>query len=164
MNAQPKQAKVVLNMRNGITEEEYRNSFKELDYFKNYHNEEGNAKMDVRWRVDARALGLPRNGNKYFGGYGVCATGMRIFVGRSQVLPTTLLREAEARRNVQEVAVAERGQPRRGCIMRVNTCGNCKQPGHSQAKCRFIPVWFDWGDQEDHLFQQVYRRSIPGPQ
>jgi len=77
MNVRPKQAKVVLNMRNGNNKEPFRNFFKELDYFKNYFNEEGKAKMAVRWREDAEALGLPRNGNKCFGGYGVCATGIR---------------------------------------------------------------------------------------
>jgi hypothetical protein len=77
MNVRPKQAKLVLNMRNGITKKEYRNSFKELEYFKNYLNTEGNARMDIRWRTDARGLGLPQNGNKYFEGYEVCASGIR---------------------------------------------------------------------------------------
>jgi len=80
MIVRPKQAKVVLNKRNGITKKEYRNSFKELDYLKNYLNTEGNARMDIRWRTDARGLGLPRNGNKYFGGYEICAAGIRNFV------------------------------------------------------------------------------------
>ena len=52
MIVRPKQAKVVLNKRNGITKKEYRNSFKELEYLKNYLNEEGNAKMDIRWRTN----------------------------------------------------------------------------------------------------------------
>ena len=80
MIVRPKQAKVVLNKRSGTTEGAFRNSFKAVDYYKNFFNEEGNAKMAVSWREDARALSLPRNGNKYFGGYEVCATGIRNFV------------------------------------------------------------------------------------
>jgi hypothetical protein len=80
MIVRPKQAKVVLNKRNGITKKEYRNSFKELEYLKIYLNTEGNAKMVIRWRTDARGLGLPQNGNKYFGGYEICAIGIRNFV------------------------------------------------------------------------------------
>ncbi len=80
MIVRPKHAKDVLNKRNGITKKEYRNSFKELEDFKNYLNTEGNARMDIRWRTDARGLGLPRNGNKYFGGLEICATGIRNFV------------------------------------------------------------------------------------
>jgi len=48
MNVRPKQAKVVLNMRNGITLKEYRNSYKEFDYFEKFFNEEGNAKVGAR--------------------------------------------------------------------------------------------------------------------
>ena len=48
MNVQSKQAKVVLNMRNGITKKEYRKSYNELDYFQKFFNEEGNAKMELR--------------------------------------------------------------------------------------------------------------------
>ncbi|CAL6334168.1 unnamed protein product [Bathycoccus prasinos] len=36
--------------------------------------------MNIRWRMNARALLLPQNGNKYFGGYEICATGIRNFV------------------------------------------------------------------------------------
>jgi hypothetical protein len=46
----------------------------------------------------------------------------------------------------------------------VNFCGNCKRAGHTRSKCRFMPVWFDWSDDEDNHFQEVYRRSIPGAQ
>ena len=80
MIVRSKQAKVVLNKRNGNTKGAYRNSMKAVGYHKNFFNEEGNAKMDVRWRDGAPAHGLPRNGNKYFGGYQICATGIRNFV------------------------------------------------------------------------------------
>ena len=51
MTVRPKQAKVVLNKRNGNTKEAYRNSMKAVDFYKNFFNEEGSgAKMGVRWR------------------------------------------------------------------------------------------------------------------
>ncbi|CAL6334073.1 unnamed protein product [Bathycoccus prasinos] len=81
MTVRPKQAKVVLNKRNGNTKEAYRNSMKAVDYYKNFFNEDvSGAKMDVRWRTNARGLGLPQNDNKYFDGYQICATGIRNFV------------------------------------------------------------------------------------
>ena len=43
-------------------------------------------------------------------------------------------------------------------------CGNCNEPGHKRSKCRFNSVWFDWNDENDYPFQEVYRRSIPGAQ
>jgi hypothetical protein len=83
MPVRPKQAKEVLNKRNGNTKEAYRNSMKEVGYYKNFLNKEGSgAKMDVRWRDGAPAHGLPRNGNKYFDGYQLCATGLRNFVAK----------------------------------------------------------------------------------
>ncbi|CAL6339200.1 unnamed protein product [Bathycoccus prasinos] len=80
MIVRSKQARVVLNKRNGNSKGAYRNSMKAVGYHKNFFNEEDNAKMDVRWRVGAPVHGLPRNGNKYFGGYQICATGIRNFV------------------------------------------------------------------------------------
>ena len=59
INVRPKQAKVVLNMRNGITKQEYRNSFKVVDYFENYFSEEDNAKMAVRWREGLELSACP---------------------------------------------------------------------------------------------------------
>ncbi len=78
MTVRPKQAKEVLNKRNGNTKEAHRNSVKEVGYYKNFLNKEGSgAKMDVRWRDGSPAHGLlPRNGNKYFDGYQICATGL----------------------------------------------------------------------------------------
>ena len=81
MTVRPKQAKEVLNKRNGNTKEAYRNSMKEVGYYKNFFNVAGNgAKMGVRWRDGSPAHGLPRNGNKYFDGYQICATRLRNFV------------------------------------------------------------------------------------
>ena len=83
MTVRPKQAKEVLNKRNGNTKEAYRNSVKEVGYYKNFLNKEGSgAKMDVRWRAGSPAHGLPRNGNKYFDGYQICAIGLRNFVAK----------------------------------------------------------------------------------
>ena len=76
MTVRPKQAKVVLDKRNGNTKGAYRNSMKAVDYYKNFFNEEGSAKMVVRWRDGSPAHGLPQNGNKYFNGYQICATGI----------------------------------------------------------------------------------------
>ena len=68
-------------------------------------------------------------------------------------------------RNEQAVAAAPQGRPRRQRIIGVvRRCGNCNQPGHPRSKCRLILVWFDWDDEEENLFQQVFRRSIPGAQ
>jgi len=74
MNVRSKQAKVVLNKRNGNTKGAYRNSMKAVGYHKIFFNAEGNAKKVVRWRDSSPAHGLPRNGNKYFGGYQICKT------------------------------------------------------------------------------------------
>jgi hypothetical protein len=72
-----------LNKRNGNTKEAYRNSVKEVGYYKNFLNKEGSgAKMDVRWRDSSPAHGLLQNGNKYFDGYRICATGLRNFVAK----------------------------------------------------------------------------------
>jgi hypothetical protein len=79
--------------------------------------------------------------------------------------PPPCLAKLRHGRNEQEVAAAPQGRPRRRRINGVvRRCGNCNQPGHPRSKCRFIPVWFDWDDEEDNLFQQVFRRSIPGAQ
>ena len=77
-----KQAKSVLNKRNGITRKVYRNSFKEFPYHEKFFNEEGNAKMELHWRTNAEGVGLAQNGNKYFRRYEICATGIRNFVAR----------------------------------------------------------------------------------
>jgi len=70
MTVRPKQAKVVLNKRNGNTKEAYRNSMKAVDYYKNFFNKAGSgAKMGVKWCEGSPAHGLPQNGNKYFDGY-----------------------------------------------------------------------------------------------
>ena len=83
MTVRPKQAKVVLNKRNGNTKEAYRNSMKEVAYYKIFFNVAGNgAKMDVRWRDGSPAHGLLQNGNKYFYGYQICAIGLRNFVAK----------------------------------------------------------------------------------
>ena len=83
MTVRPKQAKEVLNKRNGNTKEAYRNSMKAVDYYKNFFNKAGSgAKMGVKWRDGAPAHGLPQNGNKYFDGYQICATGLRNFVAK----------------------------------------------------------------------------------
>jgi len=78
--------------------------------------------------------------------------------------PPVCLAKLKPGRSVQQVAAAPQGRPRRGRIVRVNFCRNCKRPGHTRSKCRFMPVWFDWSDDEDNHFQEVYRRSIPGAQ
>jgi len=78
--------------------------------------------------------------------------------------PPPCLAKLKPGRSEQEVAAAWRGRPRRRRINPLRRCGNCNQPGHTPSKCRFVPVWFDWDDQEDNLFRQVYRRSIPGAQ
>ena len=86
MTVRPKQAKEVLNKRNGNTKEAYRNSMKEVAYYKNFFNVAGNgAKMDVRWRDGSPAHGLLQNGNKYFYGYQICAIGLRNFVAKVSV-------------------------------------------------------------------------------
>jgi hypothetical protein len=86
MPVRPKQAKEVLNKRNGNTKEAYRNSMKEVGYHKNFFNVAGNgAKMGVKWRDGAPAHGLPQNGNKYFDGYQMCAIGLRNFVAKVAV-------------------------------------------------------------------------------
>ena len=41
--------------------------------------------MDVRWSGGSPAHGLPQNGNKYFDGYQICATGLRNFVAKVSV-------------------------------------------------------------------------------
>ena len=78
--------------------------------------------------------------------------------------PPPYLAKLKRGSNVQEVTVAPRGAPRRRRTNGLRRYGNCNQPGHTRSKCRFNSVWFDWNDQEDNLFQQVYRRSIPGPE
>ena len=70
---------------------------------------------------------------------------------------------------VQEVAVAQHeGRPRRRETTkpRRRATSGLRQLQATQfpkEKCRYIPVWFDWSDLEDILFQQMYRRSILGP-
>ncbi|CAL6337998.1 unnamed protein product [Bathycoccus prasinos] len=71
-----------------------------------------------------------------------------------KLFPSVCLARLNRGRNVQEVAVAPRGR----------RSGNCKQPGHTRSKYRFNSVWFDWNNQNDDLFREVYRRSIPGAQ
>ena len=71
---------------------------------------------------------------------------------------------ARLNRGRNGVAAAPQGRPRRNRIVRVRRCGNCNQPGHKRSKCRFNSVWFDWNDENDYPFQEVYRRSIPGAQ
>jgi hypothetical protein len=80
MTVRPKQAKVVLNKRNGNTKEAYRNSMKAVDYYKNFFNKAGScAKMGVKWLDGSPAHGLPQNGNKYSDRYQICATRLRNF-------------------------------------------------------------------------------------
>ena len=71
---------------------------------------------------------------------------------------------ARLNRGRNGVAAAPQGRPRRNRIVRVRRCGNCNEPGHKRSKCRFNSVWFDWNDENDYPFQEVYRRSIPGAQ
>ena len=78
--------------------------------------------------------------------------------------PPPCLAKLRPASNVQEVAASLQGRPRRRRFNGVRLCGNCNQLGHPRSKCRFIPVWFDWDDEEDDLFQQVFRRSVPGAQ
>ena len=68
---------------------------------------------------------------------------------------------ARLNRGRNGVAAAPQGRPRRNRIVRVRRCGNCNEPGHKRSKCRFNSVWFDWNDENDYPFQEVYRRSIP---
>ena len=79
------------------------------------------------------------------------------------LFPPICLARLNRGRNV--VAAAPQGRPRRNRINGVvRLCGNCNRPGHIRSKCRFNSVWFDWNDQNDDLFREVYRRSIPGAQ
>ena len=71
---------------------------------------------------------------------------------------------ARLNRGRNDVAAAPQGRPRRNRIVRVRRCGNCNQPGHKRSNCRYNSVWFDWNDENDYPFQEVYRRSIPGAQ
>ena len=71
---------------------------------------------------------------------------------------------ARLNRGRNGVAAAPQGRPRCNRIVRVRRCGNCNEPGHKRSKCRFNSVWFDWNDENDYPFQEVYRRSIPGAQ
>ena len=69
--------------------------------------------------------------------------------------PPVCLAKLKPGRSVQQVAAAPQGRPRRGRIVRVNFCGNCKRAGHTRSKCRFMPVWFDWDDDEDNIFKEA---------
>ena len=54
--------------------------------------------------------------------------------------PPPYLAKLKRRSNVQEVAVAPRGAPRRRRTNGLRRCGNCNQPGHTRSKCRFNSV------------------------
>ena len=78
-----------------------------------------------------------------------------------KLFPPPCLAKLNHGRNVQEVAAAPPGRPRRRRIIPNRRCGNCNQPGHTKSKCnRHIP-WFDWSNPEHLLFQEAYTRSIP---
>ena len=83
MIVRPKQAKEVLSKCHGLNKKQYRDSFRSLEHLKTFLNTDGNAKMSIRWRnrydmyLD---LEDDDTNNKYFGGYQVCATGLKNFV------------------------------------------------------------------------------------
>ena len=81
MIVRPKQAKEVLNKCHGLNKKQYRDSFRSLEHLKTFLNTDGNAKMSIRWR-NRYDINLADDGtnNKYFGGYQVCATGLKNFV------------------------------------------------------------------------------------